>query len=151
VFALEYQGWPDLEDVPGRAGGAEQYAPIAHGLGHFACGPSRRPARVIGQFDAEQEAFAADVPDQRVPSGEGQQALPEIGTDFRGVGHEALILDDGQHRERGRRGYRVTAEGAEQLDLLGNGPEQLGPDHESGDREAVAHRLAHHHHVGLDP
>ena len=113
--------------------------------------PSRGPTRLIDQFDAEQEAFAPDVSDERVAFRECHEALPEVGADFRGVGHQALILDDGQYRERGRAGYRVTAEGAEQLDLFGNGREQLGPDHQGGDREAVAHRLAHHHHVRRDP
>jgi hypothetical protein len=107
--------------------------------------------RLIDQFDAEQEALAPDVPDQGVAFGECQLALPEVGAVFRGAGDQALIFDDGQDRERGRAGYRVTAEGAEQLDLLGNGLEQLGSDHQGGDRETVAHRLAHHHHVRRDP
>ena len=33
----------------------------------------------------------------------------------------------------------------------GTALQHLGPDHQGGDREAVAHRLSHHHHVGLDP
>src|ERR1700745_162126 len=82
VFVLEYQGRPDLEHVPGRAGCAEQYSPLAHRLGYFAGVPGRWPACLIDQFDAEQEAFAPDVPDQGVASGECQQAAAEVGGDL---------------------------------------------------------------------
>ena len=113
MVALEYEGRPDLEHVPGRAGCAEQYAPLAHCLGHFARVPSRGPTCFIDKFDAEQQAFAPDVPDKGVPFGECQQALPEVGADCRGICHQALVLDDGQDRERGRTGYGVTTEGTE--------------------------------------
>jgi len=95
VFVLEYQGRPDLEHVSGRAGCAEQYPPFAHSLGHLAGVPSRGPTRLINQLDAEQKAFAPDIPDQGVAFRERQQALAKVGADSRGVGHQALILDDG--------------------------------------------------------
>src|SRR5258708_33966795 len=39
VFALEDEGRPDLQYVSGRAGRADQYPPVAHGLGD----PARAP------------------------------------------------------------------------------------------------------------
>ena len=86
MLVLEYQGRPDLEHVSGRAGCAEQYSPLAHRLGCLAGAPGRWPARLIDQFDAEQEAFAPDVSDHRMAFGECQQAVAEVGADFRGVG-----------------------------------------------------------------
>ncbi len=101
---LEYQGRPDLEHVPGRGRLHEWYSPPAQRLGYFAGVPGRWPARLIDQFDAEEQAFAPDVSDQGVAFGERQQAVAEVGADFRGVGHQALVLDDGQDGERGRAG-----------------------------------------------
>ncbi len=153
VFALEDKGGPDLQHVSGRAGGTEQYPPFAHCLGHRAgapgCGSAGR--LVIDELDAEQETFAPDVPDDSVAVREFHQAPPEVGAHLRGVGGQMLVLDDGEDCERGRAGDRVAAEGAEQLGLLGNRTERLGPDYQGGDREAVTHRFSHHHHVRLDP
>src|SRR6266516_6715981 len=39
VFALEHEGWPDLQHISGRAGRADQYPPFAHCLGN----PARAP------------------------------------------------------------------------------------------------------------
>jgi len=66
VFVLEDQGRPDFEHVSGWAGRAEQYPALAHRLGHSVGLPGRGPARLIGQFHAEQETFAPDVPDNGV-------------------------------------------------------------------------------------
>jgi hypothetical protein len=71
VFVLEYQGRPDFEDVACRAGCAEQYPPFAHCLGYFAGLPGGGRTCLVDQFDAEQEALAADVPDLGVAFGEG--------------------------------------------------------------------------------
>src|SRR5580704_1885491 len=114
VLVLEYQGWPDLENVSSRAGCAQQHATLAHRVGYLAGIPGRRCACLVDQFDAEQEALAPDVSDQGVACRECQQAVLEVGADLRSAGYQALILDDGQDRERGGAGHRVTTEGAEQ-------------------------------------
>ena len=77
MFATEYERGPDLEHVSGRAGRAEQYAPLAQGLGHTLGGRSRRPTGFIDQFHAQQETFAPDVPDNGMPPGEFRRLMSE--------------------------------------------------------------------------
>jgi len=150
VLGLEYERRPDLEHVSVWAGRVEQYSAFAHCLGYLASLRGRGLAPFVDQFDAEQEALAPDVADQGVTCRECQQALPKVGADLRGSCHQVLLFDDGQNGKRSRACHGVAAEGAEQLDLLGEGPEQLGPCDQSGDREAVPHRLAHDHQVRRD-
>src|SRR5215472_44868 len=153
MLALEDEGWPDLQDVSGRAGGAEQYPPFPHCLSNPAgLAGGWHTGRPVGdEIDAEQQALAPDIPDGRVEVRELHQPLTQVRADLRGVSYQALVLDDIEDGERGRAGHRVAAEGAEQLRLRRNRPEYRRPDRHSGNREPVAHRLSHHHHVGLYP
>ena len=72
MFTLEGEGWPDLDDVSGRAGRAEQYPPFPHCFSNPAGVAGSRNAGhpVVDEFDAEQQAFAPDIPDDSMATRE---------------------------------------------------------------------------------
>src|SRR6266496_2675067 len=84
VFALEDEGWPDLQHISGRAGRADQYPPFAHCPSDLARAPGCGcTGLLVDELGAEQETFAPDVPDERVMLRECHEALPEVSADLR--------------------------------------------------------------------
>src|ERR1700737_2382896 len=73
MFGAEQQRWPDLENIAIRSGSADQHALIAHGVDDPRA-LSRGGCSATPQFDADEQARAAHLGDQRML---GLQ-LPEV-------------------------------------------------------------------------
>ena len=118
MVALEDQGGRILSTLPWPAVPSRMPRSRMASATWFARLVAGTESAVFDQFNAEQQALAPDVADRRVPPLQCPQAVQEIAAHLGRVLDQALVLDDGEDRERGGAGDRVTAERAEQFRFL---------------------------------
>ena len=115
-----------------------------------ACSTTAVARSVVGQLDAEEQPFAADVGDRVVALAEAAQAGLDPLAEPRGVRLQALVGDHVEHRQPDRARDGVAAEGVEVLHPgLERARDRRRGDHRA-ERVAVADRLAERDDVGHD-
>src|SRR6185437_7339814 len=97
--------------------------------------------------DAEVQPRAAHVAENRAVGSEPHDRVLQIRAGGRGIGGEALGLKNVEDGGGGGDTDRVAAERVEVPDLPPEILDHVLPGDEPGDRESVAHRLAHGHDV----
>ena len=114
--------------------------------------PFERPGRGLlrrpghRQLRRQQQAGAAHRDDARQTAQPGGQARARRA----GPAADVLGLHHGERRPHGGQGQRLAAEGRAVV-ARAEGRRHFGPGPAGPDRHAVAERLGHRHHVGLEP
>ena len=130
---------PSRPHVPTRTPRSRSPSLIARCGGGVARPRRRSPGRPRGRRER------ADHP---LPRRGSRHAAPRRSALTRS--QDALVVDDVEDGQRGRRGHRVAAERAEEHGLVGEPGRDLAPGDDRADRVAVAHRLAERDEVGRD-
>ena len=127
-----------MSTFPGAPGSADEDASLAH------CVDDALGALGRLELDPDQEPRAANPHvGQRLERAQKRRA------DLAHALDQALVVEHVEHGQRGLRGDRVPAEGAEHASLRREPLNQFAASYHRRHRVAVAHRLAEGDHVGL--
>src|SRR5579862_2000496 len=142
IIVAERHRGPDLHDVVVRPVGAEQDAALAHPVGDERGLLTRRlqGLAVLHELHAEEEAGAADVPDERVTVGERPQPRQQARSHAQRMLLELLVAQHVEHGQADRARHGVPAEGAEVLHAVVECGGDLRCRHDGADRVAIAER-----------
>lgn len=152
MLALEDERRLELEHVVKGALGAEQDAAALHALDDIVRFPVSGFERVAisNQFDAEEEARTAHLPDDGEVRLQGLQALHPIAAGLVGVLLQVFIGDDVEHFQADSTGDRIAAEGIEIFHAVSESGGDLWRGDDSAERMSVGDGLAQSDNVGHD-
>ena len=97
---------------------------------------------IAHQIDAQKQAVAAHIADQRKARRQFIQARLEVVAGEPRALLQAFVLQHIQHRHADRAGHRISAEGGEEFHAVGKGACDLGRGHHRRHRMTIADRLA---------
>ena len=147
IGRAEHQRRADFQGMALGSGGRNQDVVFAQAVDKV-CGAGGVGMPLGHDVLPQKQTGGAQGAKAVVGLGKGQQAVAEQGTDPGCVGFEALALNHLKNGHGGGGGDGIAAEGVEIARPVAKCGDHARPQRKAGHRIAVAHRLAHRHHVG---